>query len=131
MRTPAPFRKLHTSLATAASQVYDIVIACAAVIGLTLSLSWTGLASAATAAEPVATLAISPTGIISPDVATGLKMFNAFRSDAAGNMEVCAQLAEDQACRWVKLRDQVPPGRTYVGFRRAAANQPGLELYWK
>lgn len=74
-------------------------------------------------------------GLITADLATGMQQLTDFSRDAAGNMVVCLESARHKSCKtsgeWVPLRDQVPAGRTYVGFRIVGPDGGRLELYWK
>lgn len=77
--------------------------------------------------------------IVTPDVATGFRVFEYFNVDVNGDMVVCerpdysSSKCGDDNKKWKPLRSIVPPGKTFVGFR-ATNRDYGyriLEVYWK
>ena len=88
-------------------------------------------------------------GIVTPEVATGVLYTHAFYRNANGEMVVCLNPNEyigkynqcnvpDQPARlqntgWTLATDSIPKGRKYVGFRltRGSHNTTFLEIYWK
>lgn len=100
-----------------------------------LALSLT-LALSATQAASTGGYTTADAGIVTPDVATGMRVFTHYNNDVNGSMVICAQSPErNGACEtgWKLLKDQVPGGRSYVGFRivSGAYGHRHLELYWK
>lgn len=80
-----------------------------------------------------------PDNVVTIDVATAVKAFIWWTTDNNGNMLVCPHIkmykSSDESCkdnginRWTKATEVVPPGKTYVGFRRLSNG--ALEIYWK
>jgi hypothetical protein len=108
-------------------------------------LAMSGTAYAANAANLGGTTP-NTAGIVTVDMATGMRQFNAYTHDALGYMVVCVPPAEPDfrggkaECddgkyknAWTRVHDTVPKGRTYVGFRIANGMYGGrlLEVYWK
>lgn len=80
--------------------------------------------------------------IISLNVATG--MWRAYPGyDKDNNLVVCQRihryLWKDESCRdmdgnnaWAKIKDAVPKGKTFVGFKSASQGDAHyIEIYWK
>lgn len=76
------------------------------------------------------------TGIVTPEVATGMRAYNTFNNDTNGNMVICYKADENRSggCNsWRLIQSEVPKGRTYVGFRIVSGSYGyrQLEIYWK
>jgi hypothetical protein len=75
-------------------------------------------------------------GIITPSVATGVKSFIFWTVNVNGDTVVCnyedysgrRDECGDKNLSWRLLRDAVPKGKTYVGFR---VSNHLIEVYWK
>jgi hypothetical protein len=73
-------------------------------------------------------------GIITPSVATGVKSFLFWTVNVNGDTVVCNYDDYYQGeCGkknliWILLKDAVPKGKTYVGFR---VSNHRIEVYWK
>lgn len=90
--------------------------------------SFAGVKGGFTAAEDA--------GIVTPDVATGVREFPRYNNDTNGAMVVCRydDYERGGGCKnWRLLPDVVPKGKTYVGFRIVSRDYGyrQLELYWK
>lgn len=71
-------------------------------------------------------------GIVTPDIATGMRAYSRFNNDVNGNMVVCLPDNETRSgdCKpWTPIQSVVPAGKTYVGFR--VVSRRSLEVYWK
>lgn len=75
-------------------------------------------------------------GIVTPDIATGVRTYSTFSNDASGNMVVC--MSEDVmgggTCKqWQSIQSQVPSGKKYVGFNIVMSSSTNKQLYiwWK
>lgn len=98
-------------------------------IACTLSLASSVIAAATNG------FTASDAGIVTPDIAVGMRGFQYFNNDTAGNMVVCfdEQKTRNGCERWTSLKSAVPAGRVYVGFR-IVSREHGyrqLEVYWK
>lgn len=75
-------------------------------------------------------------GIVTPDMARGMRAFHYYTHDQNGDMVVCD--FDDYSrgnCKggWKLARSKVPPGNTYIGFR-IVSREYGyrqIEIYWK
>lgn len=75
-------------------------------------------------------------GIITPDVATGVRSFNEFSWDVNGDLVLCAKWTRGQdgnCVTWAYPATVVPKGRAYVGFRVVSRDYGyrQIEVYWK
>lgn len=73
-------------------------------------------------------------GIITPDIATGMRSYTMYTSDVTGAMVVCPERTFSGNCGgWLRLEQVVPRGRTLVGFRIISGVNGAreLEVYWK
>ena len=75
-------------------------------------------------------------GIVTPDIATGVRTYSTFNNDSNGNMVVC--LPDDTmgggSCKeWRSIQSQVPNGKKYVGFSIIMSSSTNKQLYiwWK
>lgn len=77
------------------------------------------------------------TGIVTPDIAVGMRDFEHFWHDVNGNMVVCRKsnwsIRTDECSLWEPVVRYVPKGRVYVGFRVVSGGYGyrRLEIYWK
>jgi hypothetical protein len=75
-------------------------------------------------------------GIITTSVATGVKSFIFWTVNVNGDTVVCnygeyngrREECGDKNMSWRVLKDAVPKGKTYVGFR---VSNHRIEVYWK
>ena len=75
-------------------------------------------------------------GIVTPNVARGMRAFDHYNSDTNGDMVVC--FYDDYSrgeCKggWKLAKNTVPAGTTYVGFRIVSRSYGyrQIEIYWK
>ena len=83
------------------------------------------------------------TGIVTPNIATGMIRTERFATDTNGNLVYCPTNFEytprNSTCTdgsrngWTLLKDSVPYGKTYVGFKSISGDYGyhKLEIYWK
>lgn len=76
------------------------------------------------------------TGIVTPDVAIGLRQFEYFNNDTNGNMVVCEYENYSRGkCEngWKNVISMVPAGRKYVGFKivNSSHGYQRLQIWWK
>lgn len=84
------------------------------------------------------------TAIITPDVATGVLVTSRFGNDSNGDLVACPVSAvydeyknlckQDGRNSWKYIKDIVPPGKTYSGFRFSGFgyyNTRVIEIYYK
>lgn len=82
--------------------------------------------------------------IITPDFATSAFVTDRFTTDQNGNLVVCPMSAvydsgnntcvQDRRNAWRHIKDAVPPGKTYSGFRFSGFgyyNTRVIEIYYK
>lgn len=74
-------------------------------------------------------------GIVTPDMARGMRSFDVFHFDTNGDMVVCFydDYSRGKCQNWKPVKNVVPAGTTYVGFR-VVGREYGyrqLEVYWK
>lgn len=95
------------------------------------------LITSAHVAHAGATASVNTTsGIVTPDIAAGFRAYTYISYTSNGDMVVCPSAPESRnVCEegWRLLRDAVPKGRTYIGFRYAnsAYGHRELEIYYK
>lgn len=76
-------------------------------------------------------------GIVTPDIALGMRHYERWNNDTAGGMVVCASpdhhVTRGGCDPWTPVAKVVPAGRTFVGFRivSGAYGYRWLEVYWK
>lgn len=75
-------------------------------------------------------------GIVTPDIATGVRTYSTFSNDASGNMVVCMSenVMSGGTCKqWQSIQSQVPSGKKYVGFNIVMSSSTNKQLYiwWK
>jgi hypothetical protein len=74
-------------------------------------------------------------GIITPSVATGVKSFLFWTVNVNGDTVVCnyddykSGECGKKNLSWILIKDAVPKGKTYVGFRVSSGRY--IEVYWK
>jgi hypothetical protein len=104
---------------------------------LAAALLWCG---AGFAASTRSGFTDTDSGIVTPDVATGILGFYTFSSDASGGMQVCyekdteATFGYNKCKRWTPVRQVAKDlGREFVGFRVVSGvnGHRLLEVYWK
>lgn len=82
-------------------------------------------------------------GIVTPNIATGVIRTERFAVDTNGNMVYCPPNFDynqrNNTCTdgsrngWTLLKDSVPHGKTFVGFKSVSGSYGShrLEIYWK
>ena len=77
------------------------------------------------------------TGIVTPEIAVGVRSYEYYTHDTNGNMVVCESdnYSRNNKCDggWKLLKDVVPGGRKFVGFKIVSRGYgyPRIEIYWK
>lgn len=83
------------------------------------------------------------TGIVTPNIATGVLRTRQFAVDTNGNLVYCPpnfdHSERKNTCTlgerngWTLLKDAVPVGKTYVGFKSVSGyyGYQYIEIYWK
>ena len=79
---------------------------------------------------------VDSTGIVTPNIATGMRQYEYFNNDTDGNMLLCEDENYSRGnCKggWKHIESFVPSGKKYVGFRIVSRSYGyrQLELYWK
>jgi hypothetical protein len=82
-------------------------------------------------------------GIVTPNIATGVIRTERFAVDTNGSMVYCPTnfdyTPRNNTCTdgsrngWTLLKDSVPHGKTFVGFKSVSGSYGShrLEIYWK
>jgi hypothetical protein len=87
-----------------------------------------------------ATRYVGEVNIISPDTATGFKIYWNFQYTAEGEIVVCplpdsrvgdACVDPQRMNRWQLLRDAIPKGRVYAGFGIDPSSSNKIYVFWK
>lgn len=78
------------------------------------------------------------TGIVTPDIATGVRQYEYFNNDTNGNMVVCEEnkysLTRGKCDDgWKNVITMVPYGKKYVGFKivNVSYGYQRLQVWWK
>lgn len=75
-------------------------------------------------------------GIVTPDIATGMRIYSVFNNDTAGNMVVCTESDRGLggSCnKWTRIQDVVPGNKIFVGFKivTSSSSSTHIQVYWK
>lgn len=83
----------------------------------------------------VSTSSQESTGIVTPDVATGVRRFYFWNHTTTGEMVVCFE--DDRGMggtckKWTPITSVIPPGRKFVGFKLVGVGgSTYIHIYWK
>jgi len=74
-------------------------------------------------------------GIVTPEIATGIRVYSIFNNDTAGNMVICQAIdrgLSGKCNKWTPIQDVVPRGKQYVGFKVVPVGySTHIQVYWK